>query len=52
MKTLAQHRTAKKAKLAAIRAAFVADLGGYYAQSASTSILNDFRSGNFVEIKA
>jgi len=50
--TLAEHRKARRAATAAMRARFVADLGDYYAQSAATEIVNAFRSGNYVEVKA
>lgn len=52
--TLAQHAAAKKARIARIRAEFAADAGltEYYAQSAATEVVNAFRRGDYVEIKA
>ena len=50
--TLNEARQARRAKIAAMRQRFIADLGDYYAQSAAQSVINDFRSGNYVEVKA
>lgn len=37
---------------ARLRRQFAESFGSYYAESASQSVLNDFRSGNFVTIYA
>lgn len=50
--TLAEHKAAIKAKRAAAKAAFIADLGPYYAQSAGQSVIDAFRRGDFVEVRA
>lgn len=50
--SLTEARAAKRARIARIRAEFVADFGAYYADSASQSVVDAFRSGNFVTVKA
>lgn len=52
MTTLAQHKAQVKAKRAAAKAAFIAELGDYYAQSAGQSVVDAFKRGDFVEIHA
>lgn len=49
--TLTEHKAATKAKRAAAKAAFIADLGPYYAQSASQSVVDCFKRGDFVEVR-
>ena len=50
--TKTELRKAKAAKLAAMRAAYNASFGDYWAGSASQSVTDAYRSGNFVTVQA